>query len=162
MCHQIPSSSTLRPPPEARKAAAACNTSRVRSMAPSKQRYVSCWSSPSRTRASPFPLIALCSTVKTFQALADRYLNEHARRHKRSAEADERNLREHIIPERRQFAFAPPCLNRVLATGNLPSHGVCALAGLSEGNVRIVPDGRSRGLAGSGIAESKAPGPGIL
>jgi integrase len=38
------------------------------------------------------------ATLKTFQALADRYLNEHARRHKRSADADERNLRKHIIP----------------------------------------------------------------
>jgi integrase len=38
------------------------------------------------------------ATSKTFQALADRYLNEHARRHKRSADADERNLRKHIIP----------------------------------------------------------------
>jgi len=38
------------------------------------------------------------ATVKTFHALADRYLNEHARRHKRSADADERNLRKHIIP----------------------------------------------------------------
>jgi integrase len=38
------------------------------------------------------------ATVKTFQVLADRYLNEHARRHKRSADADERNLRKHIIP----------------------------------------------------------------
>jgi integrase len=38
------------------------------------------------------------ATLKTFQALADRYLNEHARRHKRSADADERNLRKHILP----------------------------------------------------------------
>jgi integrase len=38
------------------------------------------------------------ATLKTFQALANRYLNEHARRHKRSADADERNLRKHIIP----------------------------------------------------------------
>jgi integrase len=36
---------------------------------------------------------------KTFQALADRYLDEHARRHKRSAGADERNLRLHILPK---------------------------------------------------------------
>lgn len=35
---------------------------------------------------------------KTFKALADRYLAEHARRFKRSADADERNLRKHILP----------------------------------------------------------------
>ena len=38
------------------------------------------------------------ATHKTFQALSDRYLNEHARRHKRSASADERNLRLHVLP----------------------------------------------------------------
>jgi Arm DNA-binding domain len=38
------------------------------------------------------------SSSKAFRALADRYLNEHARRHKRSADADERNLRKHILP----------------------------------------------------------------
>lgn len=36
---------------------------------------------------------------KTFQALAKRYLDEHARRHKRSAEADDRNLRLHVLPK---------------------------------------------------------------
>lgn len=36
---------------------------------------------------------------KTFQALSDRYLEEHARRFKRSADADERNLRLHILPK---------------------------------------------------------------
>jgi integrase len=35
---------------------------------------------------------------KTFRALADRYLEEHARRFKRSADADERNLRLHVLP----------------------------------------------------------------
>jgi integrase len=39
------------------------------------------------------------STLKTFKALSDRYLNEHSRRHKRSAAADERNLRLHILPK---------------------------------------------------------------
>jgi hypothetical protein len=33
------------------------------------------------------------ATRKTFQVLADRYMDEHAKRHKRSADADERNLR---------------------------------------------------------------------
>jgi integrase len=36
--------------------------------------------------------------TKTFSALSDRYLEEHARRFKRSASADERNLRLHILP----------------------------------------------------------------
>jgi integrase len=36
--------------------------------------------------------------TKTFAALAERYLREHARRFKRSAAADERNLRLHILP----------------------------------------------------------------
>jgi hypothetical protein len=38
------------------------------------------------------------ATRRTFQALADRYLEEHARRHKRSADADERNLGLHVLP----------------------------------------------------------------
>jgi integrase len=39
--------------------------------------------------------------TRTFQALADRYLNEHAERHKRprSAEEDRRNLAVHILPK---------------------------------------------------------------
>jgi integrase len=37
--------------------------------------------------------------LKTFQVLAERYLNEHARRHKRSADADDRNLRLHVLPK---------------------------------------------------------------
>ena len=39
------------------------------------------------------------AATRTFQALADRYLKEHARRHKRSADADERNLRLHVLPK---------------------------------------------------------------
>jgi integrase len=35
---------------------------------------------------------------KTFEALANRYLQEHARRFKRSAGEDERNLRLHVLP----------------------------------------------------------------
>jgi hypothetical protein len=34
----------------------------------------------------------------TFSHLAERYLNEHARRVKRSASADERNLKLHVLP----------------------------------------------------------------
>jgi integrase len=36
--------------------------------------------------------------ARSFAALAERYLNEHARRKKRSAAKDERNLRLHILP----------------------------------------------------------------
>ncbi len=37
--------------------------------------------------------------TRSFAALADRYLHEHARRFKRSAAADERNLRLHVLPQ---------------------------------------------------------------
>lgn len=43
--------------------------------------------------------------TKTFEALAERYLKEHARRHKRSADADDRNLRLHVLPKWRQRRF---------------------------------------------------------
>jgi integrase len=36
--------------------------------------------------------------ARTFATLADRYLTEHARRFKRSADADERMLRKHVLP----------------------------------------------------------------
>src|SRR5208283_4040606 len=36
--------------------------------------------------------------ARTFEALADRYMTEHARRHKRTAEADQRNLNLHVLP----------------------------------------------------------------
>ncbi|QHO72478.1 hypothetical protein ACH79_07425 [Bradyrhizobium sp. CCBAU 051011] len=39
------------------------------------------------------------ASSKTFRALADRYMEEHARRFKRSADADERNLRLHVLPK---------------------------------------------------------------
>ncbi len=45
------------------------------------------------------------ATRKTFQALAERYLHEHARRHKRSADADERNLRLHVLPKWRRRRY---------------------------------------------------------
>lgn len=38
-------------------------------------------------------------TTTTFAHLAERYLNEHSRRAKRSAAADERNLRLHVLPD---------------------------------------------------------------
>jgi integrase len=43
---------------------------------------------------------------KTFQALADRYIQEHATRFKKSADADNRNLRLHVLPVwgKRKFA----------------------------------------------------------
>jgi integrase len=37
--------------------------------------------------------------AETFGGLADRYLVEHSRRHKRSSAADERNLRKHVLPK---------------------------------------------------------------
>jgi integrase len=39
------------------------------------------------------------ATTRTFKALSDRYLNEHARRHKRTADADERALKLHVLPK---------------------------------------------------------------
>lgn len=39
------------------------------------------------------------SHSRNFGALAERYLNEHARRFKKSAAADERNLRLHVLPK---------------------------------------------------------------
>jgi integrase len=45
------------------------------------------------------------ATRRTFQALANRYLDEHAHRHKRSADADERNLRLHILPKWRNRRY---------------------------------------------------------
>lgn len=35
---------------------------------------------------------------KSFAAVAERFMNEHSRRHKRSSDADERNLNLHILP----------------------------------------------------------------
>jgi integrase len=43
--------------------------------------------------------------TRSFAALAERYLAEHARRHKRSAGKDERNLRLHILPHWRNRDF---------------------------------------------------------
>ncbi len=44
--------------------------------------------------------------ARTFKALADRYLEEHARRFKKSADADERNLRLHVLPKWGKRSFA--------------------------------------------------------
>jgi integrase len=41
-----------------------------------------------------------------FAHLADRYMNEHAKRHKRSWPADERNLRLHVLPRWKNRAYA--------------------------------------------------------
>ncbi len=43
--------------------------------------------------------------ARTFEALADRYMREHARRHKRTAEADQRNLNLHVLPLWRKRPF---------------------------------------------------------
>jgi integrase len=44
--------------------------------------------------------------TRSFAALADRYLSEHARRFKRSADKDERNLRLHVLPRWGDWDFA--------------------------------------------------------
>lgn len=44
--------------------------------------------------------------IKTFGYLAERYVNEHARRHKASAEGDERNLRLHLLPKWKDRPYA--------------------------------------------------------
>jgi integrase len=46
------------------------------------------------------------ASARSFAALADRYLTEHARRHKRTADKDARNLRLHILPRWRDRDFA--------------------------------------------------------
>ena len=61
---------------------------------------------------------------RTFADLAARYIEEHSRRHKRSVDADERNLRLHILPkwERRDFttitrADVIALIERIISTG---------------------------------------------
>ena len=44
--------------------------------------------------------------AKAFGALAERYLLEHARRHKRSYQGDERNLRKHVLPRWQNRPYA--------------------------------------------------------
>jgi integrase len=44
--------------------------------------------------------------AETFRGLAERYLAEHSRRHKRSSQADERNLRKHVLPKWGSRRFA--------------------------------------------------------
>jgi integrase len=46
------------------------------------------------------------SSASSFGALAARYLAEHARRHKRSYAADERNLRKHVLPRWQHRPYA--------------------------------------------------------
>jgi integrase len=45
------------------------------------------------------------AATKTFGALADRYMIEHAKRHKRSWRQDDRNLRLHVLPRWRSRAY---------------------------------------------------------
>src|SRR5271166_160703 len=45
------------------------------------------------------------ASARTFETLADRYMNEHARRHKRTADADQRNLNLHVLPHWRDRPF---------------------------------------------------------
>jgi len=46
------------------------------------------------------------ASARSFAALAERYLTEHARRHKRAPAKDERNLRLHILPRWAERDFA--------------------------------------------------------
>src|SRR6516225_6919599 len=46
------------------------------------------------------------ASARSFAALAERYLTEHARRHKRAPAKDERNLRLHILPRWANRDFA--------------------------------------------------------
>jgi integrase len=46
------------------------------------------------------------ASARSFAALSERYLTEHARRHKRTAAKDERNLRLHILPRWAERDFA--------------------------------------------------------
>ena len=92
------------------------------------------------------------SASRTFEALSERYLEEHARRFKKSADADERNLRLHILPKwaKRRFdhirradvielveglvkAGAPVQANRVQALISM-IFSFAVDAGLMEGN----------------------------
>ncbi len=45
------------------------------------------------------------ASTRTFAALAERYMNEHARRHKRTADADQRNLDLHVLPHWRNRPY---------------------------------------------------------
>jgi integrase len=45
------------------------------------------------------------ASTRTFEALAERYMTEYARRHKRTAEADQRNLSLHVLPLWRRRPF---------------------------------------------------------
>jgi integrase len=62
--------------------------------------------------------------ARTFAILAERYLEEHSRRHKRSAGADTRNLRLHVLPKwgRRDYttitrADVIELIERIIAAG---------------------------------------------
>jgi hypothetical protein len=52
-----------------------------------------------RARTRSRRSVATEAMTRTFGALADRYLKEHARRFKKTAEADERALTVHILPK---------------------------------------------------------------
>jgi integrase len=45
------------------------------------------------------------ASTRTFAALAERYMHEHARRHKRTADADQRNLNLHVLPHWRNRPY---------------------------------------------------------
>src|SRR6266566_1121608 len=64
--------------------------------------------------------------------------------------------------DRRKLPCATLCRNGVATTGHQLTHGARPITSVSERNVWIVADGRTRGLAGSRIAEAEAPRPGTL
>jgi integrase len=74
------------------------------------------------------------ASARSFAALAERYLTEYARRHKRAAAKDERNLRLHILPRWANRDFASITRADVIALiERLVSDGKPALANTVHG-----------------------------
>jgi len=74
------------------------------------------------------------ASARSFAALAERYLTEHARRHKRAPAKDERNLRLHILPRWANRDFASITRADVIAlVEHLVSDGKPALANTVHG-----------------------------
>jgi integrase len=67
---------------------------------------------------------------RTFQALAERYVTEHARRHKKTADADERALRLHILPHWANLPFDNIGRREVIAL----CEGIVAQGKLTQAN----------------------------
>lgn len=67
---------------------------------------------------------------RTFQALAERYMTEHARRHKKTADADERALKLHILPHWANLPFDNIGRREVIAL----CEGIVAQGKLTQAN----------------------------